>query len=177
MISVFEWEYNWRYYISHPWKWVAHLFRNIKYAWQRATKGYCLTDAWNMDDYLLHLIPNLLRELINDPAGAYPGSPPFDSREKWTSWLWEMVERFEKLQVDWSEKYNEWDSEYDRLLALHRFKEFVDDGIRIRYDDSEELEEVRKKWLARIKELREKQEMETRDVFAELAKYYYALWS
>ena len=36
---------------------------------QRATKGYCVGDLWNMDDYLLDLIPAMLKEFADKTQG------------------------------------------------------------------------------------------------------------
>ena len=44
-------EFPWR--IRQPWKLPRFVFENIKYSWQRITKGYCDKDLWNIDDWFI----------------------------------------------------------------------------------------------------------------------------
>ena len=128
MTNVFSWPYSRIYYLTHPWKWFAQLWKNLKCGWQRATKGYCDYDVWNMDSWLLELLPPMLRELANDPVGAYPGVEPFETPEKWHYWLLKMAVRFLELQDDWTESRNEYDEEYMRLIDEAKVMEKKEDG-------------------------------------------------
>ena len=58
MNSVFE-----KPYIKTPITTIKGFFKNLKWAWQRATKGYCEKDVWNIDSWFLSIIPYMLEEL------------------------------------------------------------------------------------------------------------------
>ena len=180
MKNVFKWGYSRKWYLTHPWKWVKELFRNIKFAWQRATRGYCDGDVWSIDSWLLALLPDMLRDLANDAVGAYPGYEPFETPEKWRNWLLKMAVRFLELQDDWSETRNEYENEYFKLIDEGRVIEKRQDGTvccNFIFKDEEYTKELRQKWLSRIKELRQEQDAATIAAFSELAEHFYALWS
>lgn len=70
--------FNWS-----PKFWIANIrqfFRNIKYAWQRATKGYSDPDVWEFDNFLTHVIAGGLNELSNSTHG-FPCSLLVDNTE------------------------------------------------------------------------------------------------
>ena len=180
MKNVFKWGYSRKWYLTHPWKWVKELFRNVKFAWQRATRGYCDSDVWNIDSWLLALLPSMLRDLANDPVGAYPGVEPFDTPEKWHYWLLKMADKFEELQTDWVESKNEYEDEYMKLMEESQVMSKGEDKLircNFIFKDEKYAEELRQKWLSRIKELRQEQDAATIAAFTELAEHFYALWS
>ena len=144
-----QFPYNPRYYIKKPWKFFQQCGRNIKRAWQRVTRGYCDSDVWNMDSWLLAILPPMLRQLRDDEVGAYPGVEPFETPEKWERWLGMMADRIELLQDDWGEE------------------------VELNYTNDEE----RQKCIARMKELSEYQQATTIEVFTELGRHLYQLWS
>lgn len=82
--------YSWR----HPFNWphnIRNFFRTIKWGWQRATKGYCTWDLWDLDAHLLQLIPASLRAFKKDNIG-YPSELTY---EKWNKIIDEMINHFE----------------------------------------------------------------------------------
>lgn len=46
-------------------------FRKLKYGFQRARRGYCDKDLWEIDTWFLTLLPRMLRQLAQD-ANGYP---------------------------------------------------------------------------------------------------------
>lgn len=42
---------------------IKQFFKNIKYAWQRATRGFSDPDCWEFDSYLSHIISGGLKTL------------------------------------------------------------------------------------------------------------------
>ncbi|MBP5466042.1 MAG: hypothetical protein J6Y43_00560 [Clostridia bacterium] len=44
---------------------IGLFFRRIKWAWQRATKGYCDMDYSEIDSWFLSVIPDMLKEFVN----------------------------------------------------------------------------------------------------------------
>lgn len=52
--------YSKRYYLTHPWTFIAATGRNIKAAWQRITRGWSDRDTWSLDTYLLEILPEMV---------------------------------------------------------------------------------------------------------------------
>ena len=48
-------------------------FRSLKWAWQRATKGYCELDTYRVGDWLLNTLPDMC-ESINKKRYSYPSA-------------------------------------------------------------------------------------------------------
>ena len=44
---------------------VGDFFRSIKWAWQRATKGYCDLDTYGVGDWFLNTLPDMLESIKN----------------------------------------------------------------------------------------------------------------
>lgn len=85
-----------------PWKYPSNwrpnfrlFFRQFKWAYQRATRGYCDYDVWDLDSYYLDLFFVTLNHLA-DTAYGYPGTKEFPTYEDWQRALKEMAWHFFK---------------------------------------------------------------------------------
>lgn len=111
-LNVFTLGYDsWR----RPHNWphnIKNFFRTIKWAWQRATKGYCTWDLWDLDAHLIQLLPTALRDFKKDNIGHPAELTP----EEWDKTIDEMIDHFEKayLYTYSPEKYCE---SYDTYKA------------------------------------------------------------
>ena len=63
--------FRYGYLKKRPLSNIRQFFRNVKYAYQRSTKGYCDYDLWNLGDTILHLINQSLKEFTAKTEG-YP---------------------------------------------------------------------------------------------------------
>lgn len=79
-----------RYYLTHPWEFFGQCWRNLRHAWERATKGYSSFDSVEAYSYLLEVIPGLIDEIRE----ADIGYPSHLTHEKWQSVLEEMSKAF-----------------------------------------------------------------------------------
>ena len=61
-------ELRWR--IRQPWKLPRFVFENMKYSWQRITKGYCDKDLWNIDGWFMDIMPNMLQQFKENRNGS-----------------------------------------------------------------------------------------------------------
>lgn len=171
-MNVFSHSWRPRYYLAHPWRFIQEVWYNIRDAWHRATRGYCYRDAADMDEYLLHSIPALLREVAEGPA--YPGTKPFETYEKWQDFCNSLADVFEAVQEEnWSEGHNEWQEEWEKAFdVLHPHP-----NITITQDmTEEEAREVCSLYWEREKELRKEREGIIQDAYATLAKYHDYFW-
>ena len=169
-----DFPYRPRYYITHPWKWFRECWINLKNAWMRATKGYCYTDLWNMDDWFVEIFPRMLRQLAKDHQ-AYPGSPPFETSEKWEQWLIEMAENLEYAASDPDEE-NEYAKEFTAMLDhCHEVKRKTG-ATTITFELDDAYKELRDKYFNRAKELTDSQQEILEDSMAEIGKHLHCLW-
>ena len=115
----------WRY-PSNWWSNIKQFFRHFKWAWQRASRGYCDYDCFALDDYYLKLIPATLRELAKDTHG-YPEE--FGTIDKWQEEIIKIAEDFEAAAMNEEEYFqNEnWFEEADKKGTLVKdFREYND---------------------------------------------------
>ena len=113
------------YYLpmKYPINWGRNIklfIRSIKYAFQRATKGYCDTDVWDLDKFYLHLLQSSLTEL-KDISHGYPKD--CISPEEWKDCLNEIIQCFPNADFDnYEDKYDEcgvtWIDEYTTINKL-----------------------------------------------------------
>jgi len=134
-----DFPYRPRYYLTHPWKFARECFINLKNAWMRITRGWCYTDLWDMNDYLTNIIIDMFRNLAYGAHG-YPGVEPFETPEKWTSWLYYIAGELEVSKEENYERRNEYYDEY--------VKQFEDKNWA-----SRESTEIDRLYFARDKEL------------------------
>lgn len=61
---------------------------------QRVRFGLAYCDTWSFDNFLLSIIIRGLRQLA-DTSHSYPGYEPFDTFEKWQTYLLDLADKFE----------------------------------------------------------------------------------
>lgn len=174
-LNVLQFDMPARYYLKRPWKWFRELGINLRSCWQRITRGYSDVDVWNLDAWLLAVLPPMLLALANDECGAYPGTEPFDTLEKWQQWLCKMAMNLESLQEDWTETKNEYADEFFKHLEERRYVQETATGKMISYEPIDT--ELHDKYGVRMGELMQAQEDLTIETFKELGEHLYRLWS
>ena len=178
-MNVFkDFPYRKRYYLLHPHVWIKHALSNLKDAWDRATKGYCGLDLWNMDQWLVEILPQMLRQLARDSHG-YPGVEPFETPEKWKNWLVDAAARLETSMLKDFDDRNPYLADYMKLLNTCTFAltEKRDDGSNVvKFHHNQEEEELSKKYFAAEKKLAEELKVERTKVLSEIIEYLDFLW-
>ena len=134
------------------------MWRKLKYAIQRARKGYDDSDTWDFDLWFCRIAPKILRELAYYSDG-YPEE--YESLEKWQREIYGLATRIEELGRDWVWDKNEWTKEYMEALE----KKSDDKGVAY------------EKWHSRMVELAAEQDKEVKDVFKKLGEVFYKLWN
>lgn len=156
--TVWTWPYATRYYITHPWKWFKHLFRNIRDAQHRSRYGWCYGDVWDWDTWFLKVAPPMLRYMA-DFGSAYPGREPFEDAEKWHKWLYHIADLLETGLQDWQDDHNEYYTEYMDHILEHRGKD-----------------ELSKKYWDRANELAEQGEANVKEALNEIGSNFHSIW-
>lgn len=160
--------YPWTY-PSNWWKNVRTFFRNIRFGWQRATKGFCDRDVWNLDGYYMDLFHVTLRHLAEHHYG-FPGVEPFETDEKWTEFLYDLSFKFyqaneenEFFPTPCADKWCEWLREHP---SSHPWND-KDDGEVNPYN-AEMYEESKENW--------EKQKAVFDEAWKMLGEHFFSLW-
>ena len=98
---------------SHNPRWWLHnikqFFKNIKYAWQRATRGFSDPDWWEFDSYLSRIISGGLKTLDKNrhgfPTELYSQLGEEDGNQEWSKILSEISAKMEKYERLKSSEY------------------------------------------------------------------------
>ena len=127
---------------------VGDFFRSIKWAWQRATKGYCDLDTYGVGDWFLNTLPDMLESIKNNRV-SFPSvlleegmehyglksmdeynaaSEEFRDKvdaygdEKWGEILSKMIFLLREANEDTCSKVNPYEEEYHRVSEDFRKK-------------------------------------------------------
>ena len=170
--NSFHWSAPFRFYLRHPLRWFRELKYNIRDSYQRIKYGFSYTDIWNMDNWFLETIPPMLRKLAEEQTN--PGQ--FDNADDWDEWLLDQAEKLEKCKEDGIK--NEYEEEFLRLseLAQTSYTD-KDNTVHSVFKSSPEFEDIKKKYFNRQREISEEQIKLVNEVFNELGKNFYSLWS
>lgn len=96
--------YNKKYLLTHPYEVILHFCRDIHCAWQRATKGYCYRDLWNIDLWFIDVFPRMLKD-FKDTSISYPIT--MKSPEEWEDLLSHMIFCFNEANEETCSLKNE----------------------------------------------------------------------
>ena len=153
---------------SRPINWVPNIltfFKNFKYAYDRAVKGYCEFDLWELRSFY--------QELFHDTIDAFANSDLYGapmefyneldvSIEPWVSYLKEMAQHFYNSIEENEAQINEYDPRVERGLFQ-----------RARTPEEEEL---RQKWLKREMEIMTWRDSEFHKAMDMFILHFYDLW-
>ena len=122
---------------------IGDLFRSLKWAWQRATKGYCVLDTYSVSDCFLNTLPDMLEEIKKN----YTGYPDELTEQQWNEILSRLIFLLREANDDTCSKVNPYDKEYNSMLKEFRAK-YGEWGEKLLTD--EEKAEAKKNGSSRI---------------------------
>lgn len=100
-------------------------FRELKWFYQRGKRGFSDYDLWDMDDYLLEVLPEMLKK-FRSLKNSYPMK--FKSMRDWQKVLKEMETGFRKVRkLDQSMRFKDYEKKTEifqknmKLLTKHFF--------------------------------------------------------
>ena len=162
---------SWRFYLRKPWEFFEDTWLNLKAAWQRATRGWANRDTWNLDSYLLEILPEMI-DYLRIHAHGYPGYGEFDTPEKWDKFLKEeIIIPLQNAREEQTVQKNEYEEE---LFSYPM--EFVKGENGFTAIKFTEPDELRRKWCEREKEISEWRQKELEKGFQNLASVFFDLW-
>jgi hypothetical protein len=75
------------------------MFREIKWAYQRATRGWSEKDSWNINGHIAEILPPMLRSIAKNHAGCpvefWDKEKLNDECHRWAETLEEIAQGFE----------------------------------------------------------------------------------
>ena len=153
-------------------RYIPWFFRNLKYSYQRACRGYSDSDVWNLHYYLATLIAESLTSLADDTVG-YPVSMP--SPEAWDDSLRNVARHFfDYVNHDEEESTNAF------LAYLSVKKELVERYPRATEEElmmvSPALRAVKDLWLKTYEKEEQAKEENIHDGLKKLADIFQNLW-
>ena len=167
-----------RHYLTHPWKWFGAMWRRLKWAWQRSTRGFADPDWWNMNDWISEVMPVMLETMAEKSCG-YPGEEKGFTEASWKKYLLEIAAHLRNCTEDTAEAVNvysdEWHEMIDKLEITHSTDEHGN-MVASCAPLADEQQKLYENYLARCKELYEWQRQEAYKGFSMLAKVYFDLW-
>ena len=165
-MNVWYWGAAKRYYLTHPWKWIKELGYNIRNAYHRITKGYCVLDWIDFDMWFKHIAPEMLRDMAMH-GHAYPGAEPFDTPEQWRSWLHRMADQIAYCQDE--DNGNEYAKPYlDELMKSPHHNLFE--------EKTPAEKELFEKYYKRSLEVTDEHKKLFEDTMKEIIEHWDCLW-
>lgn len=177
--------YKLSYNLTHPHKVFMHWMRDIQCAWQRANKGYCFRDLWNVDLWFIEIMPQMLQEYKNNKHG-YPSE--LESEEEWDNILDQMISHFKEANSETTTFVNLYEEEFcEKVLPIwmSQFKNpEKDPDVKDCYilksvsemDISEELKELYAKYHDAENKKRQFIEDNKKKALELFVKYFDNLW-
>ena len=163
-MTVWSFPYRKSYYLTHPWKWFGQIKRNLNAAYKRTTKGYCFWDWADLDSWFVTIMPDMLRDMAIH-GSAYPGVEPFETPEKWHSWLHRMADQLTTCQDE--DNGNEYYKPYIESLTANP---------KLIKNETEEMKNLREKYCTRSLEIKKDHDELFKSTMEELVKHWDCLW-
>lgn len=167
MTNIWE-KPDWEWYRLS--RWTGWLFRNLKYTKQRATRGYCDIDLYDLRLYLSHILAGGLEHMVNEAE-----SIPIDYEEReWRKKLSNLVPTFKKV-VDYIELNTPEFDRYCEKLAQEQIKNAAATVEGLTMMDAETAALEKMAWSS-IHKLESELYTEVPSAFSELGTIFMHLW-
>lgn len=167
------------------------VFRDMKCCVQRIKKGFCYRDIWNIDDWFLNVIPDMLLEFRDSQVGIpnrFLMNNDSDERAlaEWNAVLTQMAFLFREANEETCTKTNPYDEKYH--FALYKFKERFGengkwvkkkDGTRVfiqSLSDIPKYKALKEKYEKAENDLREYRQSCLKKAMSMFAEYFNNLW-
>lgn len=165
-LNVFEYGIdNWK-----PRQWfhnIRQFFRNIRFAWQRATKGYCDWDTWDLDTFYTNLLIDSLQKFRKE-ANGHPMY--LQSIEAWHEILDEIILLLKQYAEEAPiEEENEYETAYYEYLKKSNLSDLVTQR-------SEEEKTLSVNYYKREAELSEIRDAKRKRAFELISLHFNNLW-
>lgn len=122
-LNVFSYGFRpWKYLRNWPHN-LKNCFRNIKRAWQRATRGYSDWDCRELDTFYLNLFESSL-EHFRRYNEEYPANM---TEDEWRETITEMINCFHRAQEK-NFHYNPYSEDFYKMIDANDYNPIADDA-------------------------------------------------
>ena len=154
-----------KYHGLNPIQKIKKFFRDLKFCYQRITRGWCESDTWNMDTWFLEVIPPMLNYLRKNTHGH----PCEISEFEWDNILCNMEYLFKEADENQCGWYNQYKKEFDEISF--RDRESFKDNLH-----SPKYRSITRKYLENEKRKSEYMKKCKDEAFELFSKWFYDLW-
>lgn len=121
-----------KYRIWRSWDWLKGVPSEVKFFWQRGTRGWSDRDVWGIDNFLLSILPGMLRQLAITKHGCpeefYDDHCKGDECHMWREFLNDMADKLEcgtkALELE-LEPFKKADGSYDMEAFKAEYERLV----------------------------------------------------
>ena len=159
-LSVFNYSWSWKTWRGF-WRNIAYFFKCIRPAWDRATKGYCRMDTWNVDYTFTAYLIKVLTEYRNVTNG-WPDQY-FATFEDFIAAIDQCIDEL-IFSIEDPYKLNTMQTDYEKVC----------DKPRSKWTKAEEA--LFEKYLDEVQKVYELQCQARERAFAFLGKYLPYIW-
>lgn len=162
-------------YPKTPLRNIKQFFKNIKYGYQRATRGFSDYDLWNLDYFYKRLIIDSLEAFKKYNIG-YPDGY---TQEEWNANIEKIIEKLKDSESFGKESENKYTKAFDEMIeSLHsERKENPDGSIVDSYDDrTPKQKELTRLYAEEERKIVERKQQSLEEGMAMLAKSLPDLW-
>ena len=142
---------------------IGQFWRDLRCCWQRVTQGYCERDVWEMDVWMLNMLPDMLEHLQKRHIG-HPGvfADAEDGDEQWAQLLGEMARLFRDANEQTCTRKNPHEAEWEKQLE--------------HWNPNREQTELDKRYFDEECKLAEYRNDCKDQAFVLLSKWFFDLW-
>ena len=150
---------------------IREMKSNLCKRWQRFKHGYSQSDIYNMCDWFLEIIPNMLIELRDNRHGSpaklgwgEDGHEKYDGacHDEWTMILNQMILLFKDADPETCTYHNKYEEEYYNVLTLPKEDAYREKVWKSYYDEEIKIDAYR--------------EQCKNEAFELFSKYFFDLW-
>lgn len=168
-------QYKWRNPLKRLWFNFRNYFRQLKWAYQRATRGYSDWDLWDLDSFYTQILINSLRDFAQKTNG-HPGEMTF---EEWQILINTIANCFEESQEDLEDNLESWkrmEQIRQKYVDTNNSKNNDIDLLLKDPEDDLEFQKARKDWVTDLQQItKHRKEMSDRG-FDLLKEWIWHLW-
>ena len=145
---------------------IKQFFRNIKYSWQRTTKGYCDADVWNLDLFYIKLISQTIKSFKEQ-------SEDDCSSDEWNQILDTIISDLKSADSyfnnpnDYNEHYDDW----NQMIRKRDLMDLIKDK-----NITERDKDIIEKYCKRNKEIMELGDSKLKEGLTLFTKYLQNFW-
>lgn len=162
---------------------IRHHLKSVKMAWQRATKGYCDRDLWDLGHFYLEIFEGSLQAFKNNLHGTPGrlGSVDFteeqweEAHKIWVNHLSEIERHFHNVLHYRDVFKNEYEEEWHKINPF-KFEKLENGLVEWVQNTDPKVEEIREKFSARAAEIERLRKKELRLGFEKLLETFDDLW-